>query len=157
MSFLIRAVGKLPLPRLRQLAWQRALIDRSFQHAIRKAKAKEGHDDEESLHNDWRFESAMIEEEENHVVTRTLIRQARKLRLSLPPHNNSDGTESGLWEDGQYFGGRHLSALGVMQLRKDIRDEIKAGHEAKAHWIAWLTALTGVLGAITGLVAVLHH
>lgn len=40
-------------------------------------------------------------------------------------------------------------------IRDEIRHELKARHEVRAQWVVWLSALTGVIGAITGLVAVL--
>lgn len=154
MSLMIRIVGILPVSRLRKLAWQRSLINAFFRRSVRKAKKTGNPDETECAQSDWRFENALIDEEENQVVSQNLIREARRHRIPLPPYDVNE-TGEGYWEEGQAFGGKYLNDHGVLKLRKEIRVERKADNELRAHWIAWLAALTGVIGAVSGLIAIL--
>jgi hypothetical protein len=50
-----------------------------------------------------------------------------------------------------YRQGRILTTKGVCEIKKAIRAEEK---ERREGYIVWIAALTGIIGAITGLVAV---
>ncbi len=62
--------------------------------------------------------------------------------------------EGGAWEKASTTGQYHLKAEALSALRSAIRREQKEKHEI---WILWLAALTGLVGAITGFVAVLQQ
>ena len=58
------------------------------------------------------------------------------------------------WEDSEaYPGTSHLNRAGLTLLRASIHEEQKRRLE---HFSVWVAGLTGLVGAITGLVAVLH-
>lgn len=120
----------------------------------RKLKDKEK---VESLEGQHRFEIDLHDEEEDTYVTKKLLAKARRLRVPIPHRYNEDKTESEHWYEGHYTGRWNLTTRGVAALREEIRREVKARHEARSQWVVWLSALTGVIGALTGLVALLTH
>jgi aspartate/methionine/tyrosine aminotransferase len=132
MPSLIRVVGKLPLPTETKLSWQRALLDRSYAKDIAEARKVKDKDKVASLEGSHRFEIEMHEEDEDAYITKKLLQN-------------------------HYTGRMYLTTKGIAALREEIRRELKARHEARSQWVVWLSALTGVIGAITGLVALLTH
>ena len=147
MISLLRLVGKLPIPTELQLSWQRTLLSK-------KLKDKER---VESLERDHRFEINLHDEEEDAYLTKTLLSKARKLRVPVPHRYNEDKTESEHWYEGNYTGRWYLTTRGFAALREEIRHEVKARHESRAQWVIWPSTLTGVIGAATGLIALLLH
>ena len=157
MPFLLRLVSKLPIPTETRLAWQRTLLDRAYGKDISAARKLKDKDKVESLERDHRFEIDLHDEEEDSHLTKKLLAKARRLRVPVPHRYNDDKTESEHWYEGQYTGRWYLTTSGFSALREEIRREEKARHEARAHWVVWLSGLTGVIGAVTGLVALLAH
>jgi len=157
MPFLLRLVAKLPIPTWTRLAWQRTLLDRAYTKNILAARQLKDEEKVESLERDHRFELDLHDEEEDAHLTRTLLGQARRLHVPVPHRYNDDKTESEHWYEGPYTGRWYLTSRGIAALREEIRREVKARHEGRAQWVVWLSALTGVIGAITGLVALLTH
>ena len=157
MISLLRIVTKLPVPTGWRMAWQRALLDRAYAKDISAARKHKDNEKVESLERDHRFEIDLHDEEEDAYLTKKLLSKARQLRVPVPHRYNEDKTESEHWHEGDYTGRWFLTTRGFSALREEIRREIKARHESRAHWVVWLSALTGVIGAVTGLVALLLH
>lgn len=157
MPFLLRLVAKLPIQTETTLAWQRTLLDRSYAKDILAARKSKDKEKVESLERDHRFEIDLHDEEEDAHLTKALLGKARRLRVPIPHRYNEDKTESEHWYEGHYTGRWYLTSRGVAALREEIRRELKARHESRAQWVVWLSALTGVIGAVTGLVALLTH
>jgi hypothetical protein len=101
-----------------------------------------------------RFELDLQQEEEDAYLTKSLLRKARRLRVPIPHSHSDDGTVSNQWYEGGQTGGLYLSVTGIRDLREEIRRELKARHEHHAQLVVWLSAITGIIGAITGLIAV---
>ena len=157
MPFLLRLVTKLPIPAEPRLAWQRTLLDRAYGKDISAARKLKDQSKVESLERDHRFEIDLYDEEEDSHLTKKLLAKARRLRVPVPHRYNDDKTESEHWYEGQYTVRWYLTTSGFSALREEIRREVKARHEARAHWVVWLSGLTGIIGAVTGLVALLIH
>ena len=157
MPSLLRVVARLPIPTETRLGWQRTLLDRAYAKDISEARKLKDKAKIESLERDHRFEIDLHDEDEDAYITRKLLAKARRLRVPIPHHYNEDKTESEHWYEGRYTFRLYLTTKGVAAIREEIRRELKARHEARAHWVVWLSALTGVIGAITGLVALLAH
>lgn len=155
MPNLLRLIRYVPAPREWKSEWRRTLLERAYVKDITTAKAKRDRERAESLESDHRFEIQIYEEEADLELTRYLIRQARRLHVPLPRYKNDDGSESEHWYEGSLTRCRTLTTEGVARLRDDIRREKKVRHESKAVWIPWLSAITGAIGAATGLVALL--
>jgi hypothetical protein len=77
-----------------------------------------------------------------------IIREARRLEIPVPEINDTDGT----WKRGQTFEGRFLTDQGVSQLRTLLRAERRERYES---WSRWIALAIGLIGAATGLVAVI--
>lgn len=98
-------------------------------------------------HGDWeRFKSI------------GMIAEARKFDIDLPPISETEAWE-GL--DGS-VGLPYLSTKGKLIMRRAIDEERIRRREVAAWWwktviIPALAAATGLIGALTGLAAVLHH
>ena len=96
-----------------------------------------------------------LEEDEARYHSQLLLRRARELRIPTPPLyiglvKSDDWERSGI--DGSRF---FLSLSGGRKLLAEIREEERHRVEGRARSIPYLTALTGLIGAITGLVALL--
>jgi hypothetical protein len=157
MSFFLRLVAKLPLPTNTRLMWQRSLLDRAFAHNIDAARKLNDREKVESLESDHRFEINLHDEKEDAYLTRQLLAKARHLQLPVPHQYNDDKTESDHWYEGRLSSRWYLTRRGIASLREEIRRELKARQETRAQWFVWLSALTGLVGTITGLVALLIH
>lgn len=104
--------------------------------------------DPQTAHNDHAselVEAAFISEQIAFSQSQRLRSQAYSLEIMMP-----DGEQ---WYEG-HFMPRHLNFEGRAKLRAEIRTERKDRHELLFRWI---TAITGVLGTLIGLVAILKH
>jgi hypothetical protein len=155
VDILLRIVNKLPMPTSVRLAWKRSLLDRSYARDLAAAKKQSDPKKIEEIEQEWRLDIDLHTEDEDFYLSRQLRAQARHLRLPIPQIYNKDNSVSEHWQQTRHAGHWCLTTTAVQALREAIRGEIKARHELRAHWAVWLSALTGVIGAITGLVAVL--
>lgn len=155
MSKILRIVGKLPIPAALKLEWQREILDCIYAKEIATARKSQDHQRIEEIEHEQRFEIDLHTEEFDLFITKQLLKKANKLRVPTPHRYNPDKTESDHWYEGHYTARWLLTNKGVTAIRDEIRHELKARHEVRAQWVVWLSALTGVIGAITGLVAVL--
>lgn len=152
---MFRVLSKLPIPKARKLEWHRTLLNRRYSTDIKQATKEKDKEKVNSLQRDLRLEMELHDEDEDDYYTKILLRQARQLRVPIPYRRGDSGEESEFWYQGHYTGGWYLTNIGISRLRQEIRNEINARHETKSKWILWISALTGVIGAITGLVAVM--
>jgi len=157
MPFLLRLVSNLPISTETRLTWQRSLLDRAYGKDITAARKLKDNVTVESLVCEHRFEIDLLDEEEDSHLTKNILAKARRLRVPVPHSYNDDKTESEHWYEGQYTCRWCLTTSGFSALREEIRREEKARHEACSHWVVWLSGFTGVIGAVTGLVALLTH
>lgn len=134
---------------MRRLSWQKKLVQRSFSKEVKKAREDQNIEKQEELSRDCQFEIEFIEEEKELLFSNRLIDKAKRLRVPLPTHTRPE-----YWVDGRNFGSRYLSPDGISKLRDDIRKEERWRLEVRASRVVWLSAITGILGALTGLVAV---
>ncbi|HWA04598.1 MAG TPA: hypothetical protein VG819_13845 [Rhizomicrobium sp.] len=81
------------------------------------------------------------------LISRSLVDQAQRFQLPLP--GSEDWTETG----GLAY--KHLTPAALAELRSAIRSEQKERWTMRLLWLPILPALTGVLGAVIGLVAIL--
>ena len=103
----------------------------------------------------WQFEYQLLEEDEASFHSQQLLGRARELRIPTPSVFegsvlSSDYQRSGL--DGHRY---YLSLAGKQKIRSAIREEEKYRSERWARCIPYITALSGLIGTITGLVALL--
>lgn len=79
--------------------------------------------------------------------TRYLYSKAQKLLLPIPDYNDES-----YWETPNFSNRRHLTNKGIALLRSEIRKEL---HERRVGLLTWVAALTGLVGAVSGLVAII--
>lgn len=155
MKLLWKLSTTLPMPELRRVAWQRLMTERAYEADTRIAKASGDKDKLESIWHLRAHEVGMYDEEEAFIMSRHLLAAADRLDVMRPTLDAGDDSEMADWERGQFYGRWALTPLGRAKLRDDIRKERKARHDDRIYWLAWIAPLTGVIGAITGLVAIL--
>lgn len=143
------------VPEGARLVLRRGFLDRAMDKERRRAFKNGGSAADAWENGDWQFEYELLEEDEASFHSRQLLGRARRLRIQTPPIMDgavisADYQPSGL--DGhRYF----LSLSGEQKVRAAIREEEKYRSERWARRIPYLTALSGLIGTITGLVALL--
>jgi len=144
-----------PMPDGQRLRLRRIFTDRAVDKERLQAIKNGGSASDVWESGDWQFEYQMLEEDEANFHSRQLLGRARHLRIPTPAVMNgnaisTDYQSSGL--DGhRYF----LSLEGEKKVRAAIREEEKYRSERWARCIPYIAALSGLIGTITGLVALL--
>jgi len=103
----------------------------------------------ENLNSEESSEVWPVFEKIDALKTSRFCQIANRLMVPLPEHRDEL-----LWKDLHYIGGRALTDKGFWELKKLIRQEKRERRDAFGMWLA---ALIGIIGAITGLVAVLRR
>ncbi|MHB1731667.1 MAG: hypothetical protein ACYCVG_12080 [Leptospirillum sp.] len=151
---LFKIISLLPLS-MRRLSWERKLVERSHSKEIKKAREDKDHLKLEELRHTCQFEIETIAGEEEEFFTNQLVNKARRLRVPVPTYLDEDRniSNSDYWEirAGIPY---YLTPLGISKIRDDIRKEERWRLEVRASRVVWLSAIIGILGALTGLVAV---
>lgn len=104
------------------------------------------------IDEDEHFERRLYQDEISKIQSRSLCRTAGRLGVPVPY-----GADE--WEESTVVGGRYLTTKGFSDLRSAVRRE---KNERWAYWelrmkvaVRLITALTGVIGALIGLAAIL--
>lgn len=135
--------------KLAKLFSQKEAIRNAYADDIRKAQ-KEGksRDDIQSLEHSSHFEESMVDEEISILATDNLISKARRRFVPIPSHETE-----GMWDQCDTISNRYvLTSKGISEVRSSLRKEQKEQIELA---VMILAILTGIIGAITGLVAVI--
>lgn len=146
-----------PMPEGMRLRLRRYFMDREVDRERRRI-VKNGGDAEDIWEDsNWQFEYQLLEEDEASFHSRQLLERARELRIPTPSAFeggvlSADYQRSGL--DGHRY---YLSLAGEQKVRSAIREEEKYRSERWARRIPYITALSGLIGTITGLVALLAN
>lgn len=121
----------------------------SYDEKIRLARSDGKLNDEiESLENTLRFEEQMVDEEISVLVTNYLINKAKRKFIPTPSIDSE-----GMWEQCGIMSSRYiLTNNGIATLRTSLRKELKEKIEV---FVIVATAFTGIIGATTGLIAVI--
>lgn len=150
-----RLLNITPMPEGMRLRLRRYFMDREVDQERRRFIKNGGHSTEFWDNGNWQFEYQFLEEDEASFHSRQLLGRARELRIPTPPVFvgdvlSPDYQRSGL--DGHRY---YLSLAGEQKVRSAIREEEKYRSERWARRIPYITALSGLIGTITGLVALL--
>lgn len=143
------------MPEGTRLRLRRYFMDREFDRERRRIVKNGGNTEHIWEEGNWQFEYQFLEEDEASFHSRQLLGRARQLRIPAPPVFegtvlSADYQRSGL--DGHSY---YLSLSGEQKVRAAIREEEKYRSERWARRIPYITALSGLIGTITGLVALL--
>ena len=124
--------------------------------AAKKEKNDEKH---ERIFYDLKFELDLIDEPES-IRTSRLVKRARKLGITIPPRPNlfsQDAYDNESWAINTTTGGIYLSDKGEFELTRECRKEELESLEHKMRLVNQVAIpLTGLIGAIMGLIALVH-
>jgi len=99
------------------------------------------------------FDFDEIEDKILRLLTRYLVSKANKTFLATPSFSEEDG----MWEQSNFTGNYHLTEKGIREVLGMIRKDQKERMELLSYWFPWIGLLIGLIGAITGLVAVIKR
>lgn len=136
---------------LNKLNKQRNKIDKPYKKQYDEAKKEKDEEKKEEIASLAIYELGEIDDEILFLEQRYLRSIATKYLIQLPPVIEEE--KGGLWERSQYNGNYRLTNEGIRQLRSEIRKERKERTDLLTRWIS---ILIGLIGAITGLVAVIN-
>jgi hypothetical protein len=123
---------------------------------MQAASARSDDQEEDRLIGEWMHDDSEVNDELKWLDSRRLTRKAGLLRLPVPSRDGDDGAQ--YWTRSELSGRYYLTDYGVRKVRAEIRAELKARDERLLAWLGlFVSAIVGVLGAITGLVAVARN
>jgi hypothetical protein len=143
--------------RMRQINRELTKINREFDARIKKSGKTADECSGEPWYADFMFQIIERDAEEKTLTSNSLELEARSLWLPIPPRDDDTRWER-LPDTAQT---RYLSPLGMTELRAAIRKERAEQRAVAEWWIKTLGAtigiLTGLIGALIGLVSVLKR
>ncbi|TVO50571.1 hypothetical protein [Denitromonas halophila] len=150
-----RLLHAMPMPEGMRLRLRRYLMDWEIDRERRRIVNSGGDAADIWESDNWQYEYQFLEEAETRFHSRQLLGRARQLRLPTPPVFDGSVLSADYQRskiDGHsYF----LSLSGEQKVRSAIREEEKYRSERWARRIPYITALSGLIGTITGLVALI--
>lgn len=148
-----RLIRWSPVGRGTKFRWQRRYQNWHWARDMKIAEATRDPEHIERGHDEWQYEFAMLADEEQAYYSRKLLERARALRVEVPAYYGTDQKPSEDYEESFLTHKYQLSLKGEAKVRAAIREEEKHRSEIRARFLPFLAALTGLVGAITGLVA----
>jgi hypothetical protein len=140
-----------------RLKWQRWRLQHSYAKDYKNlVKKKASQDELMQLHAGEHFDVEAVEQQIDFYIGTKLSDKARSLDVEIPHFSDKQ-----MWVHGEqgYF---WFSSKGRAHVRKLIDEERARRFEVKSQWfikiiLPTLGLVIGIVGAITGLVAVLHQ
>lgn len=146
------------MPWIWQIRWKRWRIERKYAKEFKELRRrKASREDFGAIQASEHFDLREIDETIEQVLAIRLRRQAVSLDLELPAWPDNEMWKSS--EDGEFV---YLTNKGRAHVRNLVAEEKTRRFELKTLWVTkfWLpllAALVGIIGALTGLFAVLHR
>jgi hypothetical protein len=135
--------------RLTKLKRAKREDEKSYNKLIAETrKNNKPRDEIDSLMHDAQLEERVADDQIREMVSRRLLDIADEYLLPRPEFKMKDGA----WEESDVTSRWRLKPEAILELRAAIRKERKDRSE---HMLMWAPALIGLLGAISGLVAVI--
>jgi hypothetical protein len=132
---------------LYKLTKDRDKTRKHYSKKIDEAQKKKAYDERESLIHEAMEVTGFINDDISYLITQNLRSKAEKLLLPFPTSNE-------LWEQSPRTGKRFLTNEGIIEIRTKIRKEQRKRREKIAFWIS---ILIGLIGALTGFMAVIKR
>jgi len=112
-------------------------------------------DDEEikQLNDEERYNVGIIDEQIYQIHFERITAQAERLSISIPDHQQNREQ----WEVAPLTGRWRLRREGLRTLLTAIREVQKERQQAMQAKLIWVTAATGMVGSLTGLISVLYR
>jgi len=118
-------------------------------NAVRKAiKEKKPDQEIEDLRRNWDFDIEENSELIEQLLSRQIIREAKKFDLPLPPRE----PDSAYWAEGHHNRRWSLTREGRTMVRFEIH---QAKKERREGWTWWIPLVFGLIGSLTGLASIL--
>lgn len=150
-----RLLHSLPISQGMRLHLQRYLMDKEVDRETRAALKNGASPDDVWQHGNWQIEYQFLEDDEARYHSRQLLGRARRLRIPVPPLMDGNALSND-YQRSDVDGGRYfLSIAGEQKVRAAIREEERYRSERWARRIPYITALAGLIGTATGLIALL--
>lgn len=146
-------VRLIPIPSLRRRLLSK-IDEQEFRAAIERAREEGDHERVQELKWGRQHDDRMAYEEAEVAFSKQLLARARDFHVPLPPLPVGVDGESDFWETSMW-GERYLTRSGVDQVRVGLRKEEEWRRSQRTHWISWFSAITGLIGALTGLLAII--
>lgn len=147
-------VNRLPVSKAVKLRWSEHLLRAQYKAEKEVARKTKTLEELESFEHDWMFEFHMHTDEEREYYSRKLMQRARHLRVIVPAYyEGSKLTED--YEESSITGLINLSLQGENKVRAAIREEEKHRSEKWARRIPYISAIAGLFGVLTGLLAII--
>lgn len=140
------------------LKYRRWRLRRAFAKDVKAVEERKGsHDEFNQVYADYHYDLEQAEQVIDEEVGTRLFNEARSLDVEIPGPSANE-----MWMRGDDGSSRWFSPKGRAHVRKLIDEEKSRRFEVKTLWVTkfWLpllAALVGIIGALTGLVAVLEH
>lgn len=132
--------------RKRNLLKEMRVLDNSYQAQLNK-ETDEG--TREYIVSEWTREAWEVEDQLKQIDNYQLIDKAKGLGIGIPSINNR-----AMWDpDAVHRFGNTLSEAGILFLKNEIRKRKREDHEMH---IRRALVLTGIIGALTGIFAILY-
>ena len=152
------------LPEWRQQEIYSKRIDEEYGQKIKEARLDKTKTADDLQFLEWEHHERQIDlyDHYEHAFTRRLLRKASKLHVPTPDRqrnreNNAEWEDVlGNWRYSQPRAEFILTEQGARLLRIELHEEQKRRQELRNHHIAWIAAITGLVGTLTGLFAVLN-
>ena len=142
--------------RLREINRRLTKLNADFDDRIKKSGMSASECSEESWYGDLGNEIVQLELDEKQITSDSLEFEARSLWLPIPPQEDTTRWQETMDNTDRWF----LSPLGMTELRTAIRKERAEQRAITEWWLKTLGAavgiLTGLIGALIGLVSVLR-
>jgi len=133
---------------LYKLNRERQKASEALSKLVEEARKKGGEAKAQEVYQNGSFDLDMIDDKILGLVSRYLVYKANKRFLPVPSLSEEDE----LWERSNFTGRYHLTGKGITQVRKMIRSDTKETIEILSPYVG---ILFGLIGAITGLIAVI--
>jgi len=139
-----------------RLKRERRKVIHEYERDLRNLKLKKAPpEDFEGLRHQEYLDLQSEDDGINRFLSDQLWEEAREYDVAIP-------TGAGVWEDSIFGDRKYLNMATRAKLRRLIDEEKSRRFEVKTLWVTRLIlpilgGLVGVIGALTGLVAVLHH
>jgi hypothetical protein len=132
---------------VRKLRYEIRRTEAFYRKLIEQARVdKKPHEEINGLIHEQMMETEITEAKLYHLLTQRLLQIAAHHLVPRPEFK----TEGGAWVQSPVTGRWHLTVEAISELRAAIRKEKK---ESSEHWRMWPAALTGIIGALIGLVS----
>jgi hypothetical protein len=123
-------------------------IDSFYERSIRDARKKGNEDEAKPLYGEWRA----VREDEQYDVDRVETIHYRRIAARYRVPEPEDGPK--YWRRHEYKGGIHLTVAGIDFIEQRVAEKRKHRWE---FWLLLITAITGIIGSATGLIAILRR